>query len=136
MIRPFALGPPPTRSDDDEVDSRSVETVANLRGFHRDGLSTFQNPRFRSRATGVRGPSLPPKTRGMKSGELPENWTRLPLDDAPLATGVIDLVLGPADRVRNSMLVLPCDEYCVGCPRRSWSVRPTGRNRTPNAVAD
>ncbi|MFN3602877.1 MAG: hypothetical protein ACK4UY_15955 [Dietzia sp.] len=52
----------------------------------------------------------------MRYDELPENWTRLPLDDAPLAAGVIDLVLGHADRVRNSMLVLPCDEYCVGLP--------------------
>ncbi|MDV8002586.1 hypothetical protein [Rhodococcus sp. IEGM 1408] len=52
----------------------------------------------------------------MKFDELPENWTHLPLDDAPLAAGVIDLILGYADRLRNSMLVLPCDHYDVGLP--------------------
>lgn len=52
----------------------------------------------------------------MKFDELPENWTRLPLDDAPLAAGVIDLILGHADRLRNSMLILPCDQYDVGVP--------------------
>ncbi|MCT1514360.1 hypothetical protein [Dietzia cercidiphylli] len=52
----------------------------------------------------------------MKFDELPENWTCLPLDDAPLSAGVIDLILGHADRVRNSMLVLPCDEHDVGLP--------------------
>lgn len=52
----------------------------------------------------------------MKFDELPENWTRLPLDDAQLAAGVIDLILGHADRLRNSMLVLPCDQYDVGLP--------------------
>lgn len=52
----------------------------------------------------------------MRFDELPENWTRLPLDDAPLAAGVIDLILSRADRVRNSLLVLPCDQYDVGLP--------------------
>lgn len=52
----------------------------------------------------------------MRFEELPQNWTRLPLDDAPLAAGVIDLILSHADRVRNSMLVLPCDQNDVGLP--------------------
>lgn len=52
----------------------------------------------------------------MKFDELPADWTRLPLDDAPLAAGVIDLILGHADRLRNSMLVLPCDQYDLGLP--------------------
>lgn len=54
----------------------------------------------------------------MKFDELPENWTRLPLDDAPLAAGVIDLILGHADRLRNSMLILPCDQYDVASASR------------------
>lgn len=52
----------------------------------------------------------------MRFDELPENWTRLPLDDAPLAAGVIDLILGRTDRLQNSLLLLPCDQYDVGLP--------------------
>lgn len=52
----------------------------------------------------------------MRFEDLPENWTQLPLDDAPLAAGVIDLVVGGADRCRDSLLLLPCDEYDVGLP--------------------
>lgn len=52
----------------------------------------------------------------MRFDQLPENWTRLPLDDAPLAAGVIDLVLGRTDRQRDSMLILPCDEYDIALP--------------------
>lgn len=52
----------------------------------------------------------------MRFEDLPENWTTLPLDDAPLAAGVIDLVMGHHDRARNSLLLLPCDEYDVGLP--------------------
>lgn len=52
----------------------------------------------------------------MRFEDLPENWTRLPLDDAPLAAGVIDLVLSHADRLRNSMLILPCDGSDVALP--------------------
>ena len=52
----------------------------------------------------------------MRFDELPENWTSLPLDDAPLAEGVIDLVIGHGDRQRHTLLILPCDEYDVGLP--------------------
>lgn len=52
----------------------------------------------------------------MRFEELPENWTQLPLDDAPLAAGVIDLVISGTDRRRNSLLLLPCDEYDVALP--------------------
>ena len=45
----------------------------------------------------------------MKFEELPENWNTLPLDDGRLAAGVIDLVVGYRDRLRHSLLVLPCD---------------------------
>lgn len=52
----------------------------------------------------------------MRYDELPENWTSLPLDDGPLAAGVIDLVVGYRDRQRDSVLILPCDEYDIGLP--------------------
>lgn len=52
----------------------------------------------------------------MRFEELPENWTSLPLDDAPLAAGVIDLVIGHRDRLRDTLLLLPCDEYDFGLP--------------------
>lgn len=52
----------------------------------------------------------------MNFDELPENWTSLPLDDASLAAGVVDLVLGHRDRMNDSLLILPCDEYDVGLP--------------------
>ena len=52
----------------------------------------------------------------MNFDDLPENWTTLPLDDGPLASGVIDLVVGYADRLQNSLLVLPCDHRDVGLP--------------------
>lgn len=52
----------------------------------------------------------------MRFEELPENWNTMPLDDGPLAAGVIDLVVGYRDRLRNSLLILPCDEYDVGLP--------------------
>ena len=52
----------------------------------------------------------------MKFEELPENWNTLPLDDGRLAAGVIDLVMGYRDRLRHSLLVLPCDEYDVPLP--------------------
>lgn len=52
----------------------------------------------------------------MRFEELPENWTSLPLDDAPLAAGVIDLVIGHRDRLRDTLLLLPCDEYDIGLP--------------------
>lgn len=47
---------------------------------------------------------------------LPPNWTTLPLDDAPLAAGVIDLVVGYRDRLHNTLLILPCDQYDVAFP--------------------
>lgn len=50
----------------------------------------------------------------MRFEDLPDNWNTLPLDDAPLAAGVIDLVIGHHDRGRNTMLILPCDEHDVG----------------------
>lgn len=52
----------------------------------------------------------------MRFEELPENWTTLPLDDAPLAAGVIDLVVGHRDRQANTLLLLPCDEYDIALP--------------------
>lgn len=52
----------------------------------------------------------------MRFDDLPDNWTSLPLDDAALAAGVIDLVVSPADRAGNAMLILPCDEYDIGLP--------------------
>lgn len=52
----------------------------------------------------------------MRFEELPENWTTLPLDDAPLAAGVIDLVLGYRDRLNDSLLVLPCDQSDIALP--------------------
>lgn len=52
----------------------------------------------------------------MRFEDLPENWTTLPLDDAPLAAGVIDLVIGYADRLHDSLLVLPCDDHDVALP--------------------
>lgn len=52
----------------------------------------------------------------MRFDDLPDNWSSLPLDDAPLAAGVIDLVIGYRDRLRDTMLILPCDEYDVGLP--------------------
>ncbi|WP_440219846.1 hypothetical protein [Dietzia sp. MNB45] len=52
----------------------------------------------------------------MRFDELPENWCGLPLDDAPLAAGVIDLVIGHHDRHRDTLLILPCDEYDVALP--------------------
>lgn len=52
----------------------------------------------------------------MRFEDLPENWTTLPLDDGPLAAGVVDLVVGSRDRLRDTMLLLPCDEYDVGLP--------------------
>ncbi|MGN0102517.1 hypothetical protein [Dietzia sp. CH92] len=52
----------------------------------------------------------------MRFEDLPDNWTTLPLDDAPLAAGVIDLIIGHHDRGRNTMLILPCDEHDVGLP--------------------
>lgn len=71
----------------------------------------------------------------MRFDDLPENWTRLPLDDAPLAAGVIDLVLSHSDRLRDSMLVLPCDRYDVGLPasivvgETDWWESYAGRRR-------
>lgn len=50
----------------------------------------------------------------MTFDDLPENWPTLPLDDAPVASGVIDLCLGVRNRLSNSLLLLPCDEYDVG----------------------
>lgn len=52
----------------------------------------------------------------MRFDDLPENWTTLPLDDGPLAAGVIDLVVGFRDRLCDTMLLLPCDGYDVGLP--------------------
>lgn len=52
----------------------------------------------------------------MRFDELPENWTSLPLDDGPLAAGVIDLIVGHHDRLRDTLLLLPCDEHDVGLP--------------------
>ena len=52
----------------------------------------------------------------MRFEQLPENWSTLPLDDAPLAAGVIDLVIGHHDRLRDTMLILPCDDYDVALP--------------------
>ena len=71
----------------------------------------------------------------MNFDELPQDWTRLPLDDAPLAAGVIDLILGHADRLRNSMLLLPCDQNDVGLPtplvvrQNDWSETYAERRR-------
>ncbi|HJC58843.1 MAG TPA: hypothetical protein H9755_00725 [Candidatus Dietzia intestinigallinarum] len=52
----------------------------------------------------------------MRFENLPENWTTLPLDDAPLAAGVIDLLMGYRDRLLNSLLILPCDDLDRGIP--------------------
>lgn len=52
----------------------------------------------------------------MRFEDLPESWTTLALDDGPLAAGVIDLVVGYRDRLRDSLLLLPCDEYDVAMP--------------------
>lgn len=52
----------------------------------------------------------------MRFEDLPENWTSLPLDDAPLAAGVIDLVVGHRDRQSDTLLLLPCDEYDIALP--------------------
>ena len=56
------------------------------------------------------------RLEAMRFEKLPENWNTLPLDDGPLAAGVIDLVMGYRDRLRHSLLVLPCDEYDVPLP--------------------
>ena len=52
----------------------------------------------------------------MRFENLPENWTTLPLDDAPLAAGVIDLLVGYRDRLLNSLLILPCDDLDRAIP--------------------
>lgn len=69
----------------------------------------------------------------MRFENLPENWTTLPLDDAPLAAGVIDLLMGYQDRLLNSMLILPCDDLDRGIPspimlgEMDWSETATAR---------
>ncbi|WP_264887114.1 hypothetical protein [Dietzia sp. NCCP-2495] len=54
----------------------------------------------------------------MRFDELPHNWPSLPLDDGPLAAGVIDLVLGGGERLNKSLLVLPCNDSdaAIGVP--------------------
>ena len=52
----------------------------------------------------------------MRFENLPENWTTLPVDDAPLAVGVIDLLVGYRDRLLNSLLILPCDDLDRAIP--------------------
>lgn len=69
----------------------------------------------------------------MRFEELPENWTTLPLDDAPLSAGVIDLVLGYRDRLNDSLLVLPCDQSDIALPAPAviggvdWTETASGR---------
>lgn len=69
----------------------------------------------------------------MRFENLPQNWTTLPLDDAPLAAGVIDLLVGYQDRLLNSLLILPCDDLDRGIPspimvgETDWSEPATAR---------
>lgn len=69
----------------------------------------------------------------MRFEDLPENWPTLPLDDGPLAAGVIDLVVGFRDRLNNTLLVLPCDRYDRALPAPmmisdvDWSEPAPGR---------
>lgn len=69
----------------------------------------------------------------MRFENLPPNWTTLPLDDAPLAAGVIDLLTGYQDRLLNSLLILPCDDLDRGIPspimvgEMDWSEPATAR---------
>lgn len=42
--------------------------------------------------------------------DLPQNWPELPLTTPGLASDVVDLFLPVRDRVRNSLLLLLCDE--------------------------
>lgn len=72
----------------------------------------------------------------MRFENLPPNWTTLPLDDAPLAAGVIDLLTGYQDRLLNSLLILPCDNLDRGIPSPimvgevDWSEPTTARRET------
>lgn len=78
----------------------------------------------------------------MRFENLPANWTTLPLDDAPLAAGVIDLVVGYRERVRNSMLILPCDDRGAALPTPiligdvDWSETAPGRRRSLRFLAE
>lgn len=77
----------------------------------------------------------------MRFEELPENWTSLPLDDGPLAAGVIDLLIGHHDRLRDSLLILPCDEYDIGLPSPilvsevEWLTRSRVRRETMSVLS-
>jgi len=48
--------------------------------------------------------------------DLPENWPDLPLTEPTLIADVVDLLLGASDRVRDSLLYLPCTESDTGVP--------------------
>lgn len=50
----------------------------------------------------------------MTFDDLPTNWPTLPLDDPRLAADVVDLCLRHSDRVKNSALLLLCDDRGVG----------------------
>lgn len=77
----------------------------------------------------------------MRFDELPENWPSLPLDDGPLAAGVIDLVIGHHDRLRDTLLILPCDEYDIGLPspilvgQVEWLTRSRVRRETMSVLS-
>lgn len=72
----------------------------------------------------------------MRFESLPQNWTTLPLDDAPLAAGVIDLLVRYQDRLLNSLLILPCDNFDRGIPspimvgEMDWSAPATARRES------
>ena len=57
-------------------------------------MSTGRSGGYTERAAGLSPALGSAETRGMRFEDLPDNWNTLPLDDAPLAAGVIDLVLG------------------------------------------
>ena len=77
----------------------------------------------------------------MRFEQLPENWSDLPLDDAPLAAGVIDLLIGHRDRHRDTMLILPCDEYDVDLPSpilvgdTHWLAAPAARREAMSVLS-
>ncbi|UVE95841.1 hypothetical protein [Dietzia sp. B32] len=72
----------------------------------------------------------------MRFEQLPDDWSRRPLDDAPLAAGVIDLVIGYEDRQRDTLLILPCDEYDAALPSpiligdTDWTASSRDRRRS------
>ena len=74
--------------------------------------------------------------------DLPDRWPDLPLTTTPLAADVVDLVLACADRVRNALLVLPCDDEHRSLPTPivirdvPWHESPTTIRRLIQALAE